>query len=41
MYLVTHTSPDWDAIGYLWLMRRWGGAERAEIRFVNTGNPDP
>ena len=41
MYLVTHVSPDWDAIGYLWLMRRWGGAERAEIRFVSTGNPDP
>ena len=41
MWIVTHTSPDWDAIGYAWLMRRWGGASEAEIRFVNTGSPDP
>lgn len=40
-YIVTHTSPDWDAIGYVWLMQRYGGAKGMPVRFVNTGNPDP
>lgn len=39
--IVTHTSPDWDAIGAVWLLMRFGGMESAEVRFVNTGNPDP
>lgn len=39
--LVTHTSPDWDAITSCWLLQRYGGMADAEIVFVNTGNPDP
>lgn len=39
-YIVTHTSPDFDAIGYVWLMRRYGGAAHMDVRFVNTGAPD-
>lgn len=40
MYIVTHTSPDWDAIGAVWLLQRFGGMEEADVRFVNTGAPD-
>lgn len=40
-YIVTHVSPDWDAIGYAWLMKRFGGAEDIRVVFVNTGKPDP
>jgi hypothetical protein len=40
-YIVTHTSPDWDAIGYAWLMQRYGGAKDMPVKFVNTGAPDP
>lgn len=40
-YIVTHVSPDWDAIGYAWLMQRFGGCESMYVRFVNTGRPDP
>lgn len=40
-YIVTHTSPDWDAIGYAWLMQRYGGAKDMHVVFVNTGAPDP
>lgn len=39
--IVTHTSPDFDAIGYVWLMRRFGGAGDMPVTFVNTGSPDP
>lgn len=39
MYIVTHVSPDWDAIGAVWLLQRFGGLEDAEVRFVNTGRP--
>jgi hypothetical protein len=40
--IVTHTSPDFDAIGAVWLLRRfYPGLADAEVRFVNTGNPDP
>lgn len=39
--IVTHTSPDWDAIGAVWLLQRYGGMEGHEVAFVNTGNPDP
>lgn len=39
-YVITHTSPDWDAIGYAWLMQRYGGASDMPVRFVNTGAPD-
>lgn len=39
--LVTHTSPDWDAIGFLWLMRRYDPQTLdMDIAFVNTGAPD-
>lgn len=39
--IVTHTSPDWDAITSCWLLQRYGGLANAEVRFVNTGAPDP
>ena len=38
--IVTHTSPDWDAIGSTWLLKRFVFMDAA-IAFVNTGNPDP
>lgn len=41
MYIVTHVSPDMDAIGAVWLLQRFGGMEGAEIKYVNTGAPDP
>lgn len=39
--IVTHTSPDFDAIGYVWLMQRFGGGGEMPVAFVNTGSPDP
>lgn len=39
-YIVTHTSPDWDAIMSCWLLQRFGPAAEAAVRFVNTGAPD-
>jgi hypothetical protein len=39
--IVTHTSPDWDAIGAVWLLKRFTDLHDAPIVFVNTGNPDP
>lgn len=41
MYIVTHVSPDMDAIGAVWLLQRFGGMQDHEVRFVNTGTPDP
>ena len=39
--IVTHTSPDLDAIGYVWLMKRYDpAAADMPVAFVNTGNPD-
>lgn len=38
--IVTHTSPDFDAIGAVWLLQRFGGLEAADVLFVNTGAPD-
>jgi hypothetical protein len=38
--IVTHTSPDWDAIAAVWLLKRHGGMSDAPVVFVNTGNPD-
>lgn len=38
--IVGHTSPDWDCIGAIWLLMRYGGMDGAEVRFVNTGAPD-
>lgn len=39
--IVTHRSPDWDALGSVWLLKRYHpGLENAEVRFVNTGAPD-
>lgn len=40
MIIVTHTSPDWDAIGAVWLLMRFGGMDGADVQFVNTGLPD-
>lgn len=40
-YIVCHTSPDWDCIGAVWLLQRYGGMVDNEVVFVNTGNPDP
>lgn len=39
--IVTHTSPDWDAIGAVWLLKRFTDLADATIAFINTGNPDP
>ena len=39
--IVTHVSPDWDAITSVWLLQRYGGFESAGVVFVNTGSPDP
>lgn len=39
--IVTHVAPDWDAIASVWLLRRYGGLEDADVVFVNTGAPDP
>jgi hypothetical protein len=41
MIIVTHTSPDMDAIGAVWLLQRFAGFDEANVAFVNTGNPDP
>jgi len=38
--IVTHTSPDFDAIGSCWLLQRYGGMSDMPIVFVNTGSPD-
>lgn len=38
--IITHTSPDWDAITSCWLLQRYGGFSDAPVVFVNTGNPD-
>lgn len=40
-YIVSHVSPDWDAIASLWLLQRFGPFDEAEIALVNTGAPDP
>lgn len=39
--IVSHVSPDWDAICALWLLQRFGGFEDATIALVSTGSPDP
>lgn len=41
MLIVGHVSPDWDCIGAIWLLKRYGGMADAAVAFVNTGNPDP
>lgn len=36
--IVTHTSPDWDAIGSVWVLRKFlPGWNEAEVRFVPAG----
>lgn len=36
--IVTHISPDWDAVGSVWLIKRYlAGWEDAEVRFVPAG----
>jgi hypothetical protein len=40
--IVTHVSPDWDALTAAWLLKRYaGGFQDAEVVLVNTGQPDP
>jgi hypothetical protein len=37
--IVTHTSPDWDAITSVWLLKKYlAGWNDAEVRFVPAGN---
>ena len=37
-YIVTHTSPDMDAITSVWLLRKFlGGWDKAEVKFVPAG----
>lgn len=38
--IITHTSPDFDAIGAVWLLQRYGGHDDEQVVFVNTGKPD-
>ncbi len=36
--IVTHMSPDWDAIGSVWIIKRFlPGWEKAEVKFVPAG----
>jgi hypothetical protein len=36
--IVTHMSPDWDAIGSVWLIKKYlAGWDHAEVRFVPAG----
>lgn len=38
-YIVTHTSPDMDAITSVWLIRKFlGGWDKAEVKFVPAGD---
>nr|MBI5455706.1 hypothetical protein [Candidatus Levybacteria bacterium] len=38
-YIVTHTSPDMDAITSVWLLRKFlGGWDKAEVKFVPAGD---
>lgn len=37
-YIVTHTSPDWDAIGSVWLIKKYlPGWQEARVKFVPAG----
>jgi hypothetical protein len=37
--IVTHTSPDWDAIGSVWIIKKFlPGWQEAEVAFVPAGN---
>jgi len=36
--IVTHISPDWDAISSVWLLKKYlAGWQEAEVRFVPAG----
>ncbi len=40
--IVTHTSPDWDAIGSVWILKRFlPGWENAKVEFVPAGDRSP
>jgi hypothetical protein len=40
-YICTHVSPDWDAIGAVWMLKRFHAPLKdAWVGFVNTGKPD-
>ena len=37
-YIVTHTSPDWDAIGSVWIIKKYlAGWQEAEVKYVPAG----
>lgn len=40
--IVAHTSPDWDAIGSVWILKRFlPGWENAKVEFVPAGDRSP
>jgi len=40
--IVTHSSPDWDAIGSVWILKRFlPGWDNAKVEFVPAGNRSP
>lgn len=40
--IVAHTSPDWDAIGSIWILKRFlPGWENAKVEFVPSGERSP
>lgn len=39
--IVSHVSPDWDAICALWLLQRYGGLADADIVLVPSGEAGP
>jgi hypothetical protein len=39
--IVTHASPDLDALTSVYLLQRYAGLADAAVCFVNTGSPDP
>ena len=40
--IVTHTAPDWDAIGSVWLLKKYlAGWQEAQVEFVPAGQRSP
>ncbi len=40
--IITHASPDWDAIGSVWVLKRFlPGWDNAKVEFVPAGNRSP
>ena len=41
-YIVTHTSPDWDAIGSVWIIKKYiAGWQEADVTYVPAGQRVP